>query len=60
MTISRAISIIKGHVPDISHAEVIEAWQLLVDEGTIWRMGAPFDKLAACMIEAGTLERNAE
>lgn len=58
MKISRAISIVKGFVPDISQAENIEAWQALVDEGTVWRMGEPYGKIAACMIEAGELERD--
>lgn len=57
MTVSRAISIVKGLVPDISHRENIEAWQLLVDEGTVWRMGEPYSQLAACMVEAGQLTR---
>jgi hypothetical protein len=58
MRTSEAISIIKGYTPDCSRAEILEAWQHLVDVGTIWNMGEHWSKLAACMIEAGTLKRN--
>lgn len=59
MTTSDAISIIKGITPDCSREETLKAWQHLVDNGTVWRMGLDFSRLAACMIEAGTLTRNA-
>lgn len=58
MTTSAAISVIKGVTPDCSREEIRNAWQHLVDVGTVWRMGAEYSRMAACMIEAGTLERN--
>lgn len=59
MKTSDAISIVKGLTPDCSKAEITAAWQHLVDVGTVWNMGPHYSRLAACMIEAGTLERNA-
>jgi len=58
MSTSEAISIVKGDTPDCSKHETLAAWQHLVDNGTIWNMGYRYSALAACMIEAGTLERN--
>ncbi len=59
MNTSTAISIVKGHTPDCSKEEILSAWQWLVDSGTVWNMGKHYSNLAACMIAAGTLERNA-
>lgn len=59
MNTSDAISIVKGYTPDCSKAEIIEAWQCLVDNGTVWNMGHHYSLMASCMIEAGALERNA-
>jgi hypothetical protein len=59
MNTSGAISIVKGLTPDCSREEIRKAWQHLVDTGTVWNMGLRYSQMAACMIEAGTLERNA-
>jgi len=58
MNNSAAISIVKGQTPDCSREEIRKAWQWLVDSGKVWDMGSHYSHLAACMIEAGTLERN--
>lgn len=58
MRTSEAISIVKGITPDCSKTETLAAWQTLVDSGTVWNMGKQYSQMAACMIAAGTLERN--
>lgn len=59
MNSAEAKAIVKGKTPDCSRDEITAAWQLLVDTGEIWDMTIRESRLAACMIEAGTIERNA-
>lgn len=59
MTSAEAKAIVRGKTPDCSRDEIHAAWQYLVDNGEVWDMTIRESRLAACMIEAGTLERNA-
>lgn len=60
-TKQEAIDIIKGNLPyiDATPADKRNAWQFLVDQGSVWDMGTWWSNMAACQIAAGTLERNA-
>lgn len=59
MTSAEAKEIIKGAMPWCNADEVRAAWQYLVTTGEIWSMGYKISQMAACMLSAGTLERNA-
>jgi hypothetical protein len=58
MTQNDAVAIIKGRTPDCSLDEIRNAWQFLVDNGTIWQMDLKLSRMAACMLSAGVIERN--
>lgn len=59
MTNREAMRIANGKTPDCSREEIRQAWQHLVDTGAVWSMGNWYSQMASCMLEAGTLERNA-
>jgi len=59
MTQRDAIAIVKGQTPDCSRDEIRDAWQKLVDDGTIWRMEKRLTDMACCLIASGNIERNA-
>lgn len=59
MTQADAIEIVKLRRPDCSKAEINDAWQFLVDNGTVWSLGRWYSDMASCLLASGTLERNA-
>ena len=60
MTIFEATMLAEGNV-DLAGVEpteenLIEAWQMLVDTGTCWRLQGWFGRQAAALIDAGVIE----
>lgn len=58
MSTQEAKDIIQGRTPDCSREEIRNAWQTLVNDGSVWSMGKWWSDMAACQIAAGTVERN--
>jgi hypothetical protein len=42
---------------EITEELQVEAWQLLIDTGTCWRLQGSFGRQAAALIDAGICER---
>lgn len=55
MSIHTAVGIAEGFIEADSEEEVIEAWQFLVDTGTVWNLQGWFGRQAMAMIDAGIL-----
>lgn len=48
-----------GHDPDdVTEELILEAWQLLIDTGTVWQLQGAFGRQAVALIEAGLCTRN--
>jgi hypothetical protein len=56
MDLFTATMICEG-VNDANEEQQIEAWQLLVDTGTAWRLQGWFGRTAAMLIDAGIIHR---
>jgi hypothetical protein len=48
-----ATGLAEGFIEAKDEAEVIEAWQYLIDTGTCWKLQGWFGRRAAALIEAG-------
>lgn len=55
MSIHTAVGIAEGFIEADSEEEVIQAWQFLVDTGTVWNLQGWFGRQAMAMIDAGIL-----
>lgn len=53
MDIFTATMIAEGVEPAESEEQFIEAWQLLIDTGTCWKLQGFFGRTATQLIEAG-------
>lgn len=51
----RAVALAEGF-EDGTHAEVLAAWQHLVDTGLAWTLQGAFGRMAAALIEAGEID----
>lgn len=54
-----AEEVIRNNRPDCSREEIRRAWQTVVDNGTVWKMGKWYADMATCLISSGVIERNA-
>ena len=54
-----AVGIAEGFIDAESEAQVIEAWQYLVDTGLAWKLQGFFGRQAAALIDAGIIEARA-
>lgn len=59
MSQQEARLIVTGAWPDCSKVEIAEAWQFLVDNGSVWQMGKWYVDMATCLLSSGVVERNA-
>jgi len=60
MTITHAVFLIEGvdeADSDDPETETIEAWQLLIDTGTVWTLQGVYGRTARDLIEAGVCVR---
>ena len=53
MDIFEAVMIAEGVDEPVSQEEYLEAWQLLIDTGTVWKLQGSFGRMAVTLIEAG-------
>ena len=51
-----AVGIAEGFIEADDEAQVIEAWQHLVNTGLAWRLQGAFGRQAAALIDAGIIE----
>ena len=51
-----AVGIAEGFLPADDEAQMIEAWQYLVDTGLAWQLQGSFGRQASALIEAGIIE----
>jgi len=55
MTIVDAVMIVEG-VVEADEATQLEAWQMLVDTGTAWKLQGSFGRQARRLIDAGLIK----
>lgn len=60
MSQTDAVGIAEGWIEAESEEQQIEAWQLLIDTGTAWRLQGWFGRTAMQLIEAGACTAPAE
>lgn len=48
-----AVAIAEGFWPAESQDQIVEAWQHLIDNGTVWKLQGWFGRTAARLIEEG-------
>lgn len=53
MTTHKAIVIVEGFEDEDSDEELVEAWQHLIDTGTVWRLQSLCGRTAADLIRNG-------
>jgi len=56
MKIFDAVGIAEGFIESDSEEQVIEAWQHLVDTGTVWKLQGWFGRTASALIDNGIIQ----
>lgn len=55
MTTYEAVGKAEGFIPVDTYEEYLEAWQKIVDDGTVWQLQGHFGRTAVALIEAGEI-----
>lgn len=58
MDLARAVHIVDNFdEPEFSDADVLRAWQYLIDSGAAWQLPEDYGRVATCLLQDGMCRR---